>query len=374
MRSTRRRLLTRHGMPEVYTIVGTVASGFRTAQDRVLPASNDDALIELGMPGPSPISIDDVRAARERIAHYMPPSPLRSYPLLDAWVGHGIRVFVKHENFNPTGSFKVRNGLSFMTALSPDDRSREVIAATRGNHGLGIAFAGQAFGVRTTICVPLGNNPDKNAGMRALGAVVHEEGRDYDESLAVALEMQRANNAVIAHSTNDRNVMAGAATMSLEVLEQEPSLQSMVMSVGGGSQAVGAITISRALNPSIRVYGVQASGASAAWESWHARERRSTPNASTFADGLATRTTYDMAFPTLLDGLADFVTVSDAELAESMRQLMSTTHTMVEGAGAAGLAGLKVLAPRLEGQRVGIVISGGNVDEATLARVLKREL
>ena len=132
------------------------------------------------------VTIDDIRAAAIRLAPLLSATPLRNYRELDDAVGHGIRISVKHENFNPTGSFKVRNGLSFMTALADDARSRGVVAATRGNHGLGIAYAGRAFGVRTTICVPLGNNPDKNAGMRALGARLVEEGRDYDESVQVA--------------------------------------------------------------------------------------------------------------------------------------------------------------------------------------------
>lgn len=323
-----------------------------------------------------PISIDDVRAARDRISPYLAPSPspLRAYGELDAAVGHGIRLLVKHENFNPTGSFKIRNGLSFMTALDAAARARGVVAATRGNHGLGVAFAGAAFAVRTTICVPLGNNPEKNAGMRALGARLIEEGRDYDESVQVAERIRRDEGATIAHSTNDRQVIAGAGTMSLEMLEQDPALDAVVLAVGGGSQAVGALTVARALRPGLEVYGVQAAGASAAHDSWHEGKPVSRDRADTFADGLATRSAYDLTFPALLEGLEDFVTVSDAEIAEAMRLLLRTTHTMVEGAGAAGLAGVIRLAERLSGKRVGIVISGGNVDDVTLRRVLNREI
>lgn len=323
---------------------------------------------------PWPLSLDDVRAAHARIAPYMQPSPLYNYPLLDEAVGHGIQVLVKHENFNPTNSFKVRNGLSFMTALPEDQRARGVVAATRGNHGLGIAFAGRAFGVRTVICVPVGNNPDKNAGMRALGARVIEEGRDYDESVQVAYRLVAEEGMALAHSTNDATVLAGAATLSLEMFQQAGRLDAVVAVVGGGSQAVGALTIARALSPDTKVYAVQAAGASAAHDSWHAGERRTTERADTFADGLATRGAYDLTFPTLQAGLAGFVTVTDAELAEALRLLLSTTHSLVEGAGAGGLAGLRRLAPQLAGQRVGIIISGGNIDEATLRRIVNREL
>jgi threonine dehydratase len=320
----------------------------------------------------SPIAIDDVYAARERLAPYLAPTPMYAYPLLDEWVGHGIRVHVKHENFQPTNSFKVRNGLSFMSALPADQRERGVVAATRGNHGLGIAFAGRAFGVRTTICVPIGNNPDKNAGVRALGARLIEEGRDYDESLEVANRILAEEGGTLAHSTNDRNVVAGAATLSLEALSQVPELEAMVIAIGGGSQAVGALTVAQALRPSVTVHGVQAAGASAAHDSWHAKAMRTVDSANTIADGLATRTAYELTFPALRDGLAGFITVTDGEIAEAMRVLLRTTHSLVEPAGAAGLAGLRALAPRLAGQRVGIVVSGGNVDEATLKLVLDR--
>ena len=319
-----------------------------------------------------PISLDDIRAARERIAPFLTPTPLRTYSELDAAVGRDIRVFVKHENFQPTGAFKVRNGLSLMTALPDAERRRGIVAATRGNHGLGVAFAARAFGVRATICVPLGNNPEKNAAMRALGARVIEEGRDYDEATAVADRIMREEGATLAHSTNDPRVIAGAGTMSLEMLEQEPDLDAMVIAVGGGSQAVGALVVANALKPSLVVYGVQAGGAPAAHDSWHARRRLTTVSADTFADGLATRATYDLTFPALQEGLADFVTVTDPEIADAMRLLLRTTHSLTEGAGAAGLAGLIKLAPRLNGQRVGVVLSGANVDLETLRRVVRQ--
>jgi threonine dehydratase len=318
------------------------------------------------------VTLDEVLAARIRLAPLLAPTPLRSYRELDDAVGHDIRVFVKHENFQPTGSFKVRNGLAFMTALPDDARVKGVVAATRGNHGLGIAYAGRAFQVPVTVCVPLGNNPDKNAGMRALGARLIEEGRDYDESVEVAERIVREEGAVMAHSTNHPEIIAGAGTLSLEVLEQQPEIDAMVIAVGGGSQAVGAITVLGTMKPGAKVYGVQAAGASAAHDSWHARKPVRTDRAETIADGLATRSSYELTFPVLLAGLAGFITVTDDEIVEAMRLLLRTTHTLVEPAGAAGLAGLRKLTPQLEGKRVGNVLSGANVDSATLQRVLNR--
>lgn len=321
-----------------------------------------------------PISLEDVRGAQRRIAPFMSPSPLRRYPELEAAIGGGIALYVKHENFNPTGAFKVRNGLSFMSALTPEERQRGVVAATRGNHGLGMAYAGRAFGVRTTICVPIGNNPEKNAGMVALGAELIEEGEDFDEAMTVAARLVEERGALFGHSTDDRQVLAGAATISAEILEEAPQLDAMVVGVGGGSQAVGAIVMADALKPGLQIYGVQAEGASAAHDSWHAGERRTTSRATTFADGLATRATYDATFPVLRAGLSGFVTVSDATLANACRLLMRHTHSMVEGAAAAGLAGVLGLRSELAGKHVGIILTGANIDGATLRRVINNEL
>ena len=321
-----------------------------------------------------PITFDDARGARARIAEFLQPTALRRYPRLEELVGGDIQVFVKHENHQPTNSFKIRNGLSFMTSLDADERRRGVVAASTGNHGQGIAFGGRLLGVETTICVPSGNNPDKNAAMRALGATVVEEGRDYDEAVLVMQRLVAERGAVLAHSTNDPRIVAGAATMTLEILEQEPALDALVIATGGGSQAVGAMTVARTLAPRLEVFGVQAAGAPAIHDSWHAGRRLTTPRADTFAEGVATRTTYDLTFSALRAGLAGFVTVTDAETAESLRTIISVTHNLVEGAGAMGFAGVQKLRDRVAGKRVGIVFCGGNIDLATLRRILAGEL
>ncbi|HVX40945.1 MAG TPA: threonine/serine dehydratase [Gemmatimonadaceae bacterium] len=322
----------------------------------------------------APIGYDDVLEARRRIAPYLAPTAFRRYPQLDALVGGGIRMSVKHENHQPTGSFKIRNGLALMTTLGPDERSRGVVAASTGNHGQGVAYGGQLLGVDTVICVPVGNNPEKTAAMRALGATVVETGRDYDEAIAEMQRIAERDGRVIAHSTNDPRIVAGAGTMTLEILEQEPALDALVIAVGGGSQAVGAITVAGTLAPGLQVYGAQAAGAPACHDSWHARERRTTRGVETFAEGVATRATYDVTFPALLDGLAGFVTVTDAEIAESVRAILSLTHNLVEGAGAVGLAAARKLRDGLAGKHVGIIFCGGNMDTRVLQRILAREI
>ena len=326
-----------------------------------------------------PLTYDDVVAARARLAQYITPTPLRSYPLLDEAVGSGIRLLVKHENHQPTCSFKVRNGLSLLTALSAEERKRGVVAASTGNHGQGVAYGAALLGVNATICVPRGNNPEKNAAMRAWGARVVEDGRDYDESLQAMLRLAREEGRTIAHSTNDLRIIAGAGTMTLEIIEQAREsggemIDAIVLAIGGGSQAVGAMTVARELAPGVEVYGVQAVGAAAQHDSWHARERRTTERADTFAEGVATRSTYDLTYPALLEGLAGFVTLTDAEIATGVRLILSATHNLVEGAGAMGVMGAMKLREQLRGKRVAVAFCGGNMDSAVLRRILNKEM
>ena len=324
------------------------------------------------MTAPWPIAFDDIERARARIAPHLPATPLRRYPELDE--ATGARVLVKHENHLPTNAFKVRNAVSFMTALPPEQRARGVVAATRGNHGAGIAWAGARLGVPVVICVPRDNNPEKNAAIRGHGAELVEEGRDYDEAVEVATRIMRERGLVMAHSTNDTAVIAGAGTLSAELCEQADHLDAIVVGVGGGSQAVGAMVATRARRPGVAVYGVQARGAAAIHDSWHAGTRLTTERADTFADGLATRATYDLTWPALREGLAGIVAVSDAELADGVRLLLRATHNLVEGAGAAGLAGVLRLRAELAGKTVAIVLSGGNIDAATLGRIVTGQL
>ena len=321
-----------------------------------------------------PISFEEVLEAERRIRSRIPPTPLRRYAPLDEAVGGDTAIWVKHENHNPTNSFKARNALSVMTGFSEEERRSGVVTATRGNHGLGVAWAVSLLGFEVTICVPRGNNPEKNQGMRGLGAVLIEEGKDYDESLEVALRLARERGLRMVHSTNDRNVIAGAATVTLEILRDQPEIEALVVAVGGGSQAVGALTVARSVNPRTLVYAVQAERASAAHDSWHAGRPLAGASADTFADGLATRNVYDMTFPALKAGLSGFVTVSEAEIAEAVRLLLRTTHNLSEGAGAAGLAGVLKLRDNLSGKKAGIILSGGNIDAETLRRLVNREL
>lgn len=322
------------------------------------------------MTDPWPLSLADVTAARRIIEPWLVPTPLRSYALLDEAVGHGVKVLVKHENHQPTNAFKARNGLVCLAKLTDAERSHGVVTATRGNHGQGVAWAGGLLGIESTVCVPVGNNPEKNDLMRAFGAELIEKGDTYDDAVEVALELVESRGLTFIHSTNDLGVLAGAATIALEVFDQADSVDAFVISIGGGSQAVGALTVARELAPEAEVFGVQAAAAPTIHDSWHAGERRPGGIEPTLADGLATGDIYDATFSTLQEGLADFLTVTEEEIAASIRLLLRTTHNLAEGGGATGLAGLLKLAPRLAGKTVVVYLGGGNIDAASLRRVL----
>jgi threonine dehydratase len=317
-----------------------------------------------------PITYTDVLAAHDRIKPFLTPTPLRNYPELDSVVGHGIRVWVKHENHQPTQSFKIRNGLSAITALSAEARAKGVIGASTGNHGLGLAHAGKLLGVRVTICVPANNNAEKNAAIRALGAELVETGANYDESAAACAKLCDERGMTLVHSTNNQDVIAGAGTMTVEILEQRNDLDALVIATGGGSQAVGALCVAAAKKPSLSVCAVGAAGAPAQYESWKSGNLLSGRPVKTMAEGIATASAYPMTFDALKSGLREFVTVSEEEIYQAIRDYIRITHNVPEGAGAAGLAGLRKLAPKLAGQHVAIVLCGGNLSQAELKKAI----
>ena len=316
------------------------------------------------------VNFADILGAKERLAPFLVPTPLRNYPSLDKIIGHDIKTWVKHENHLPTNSFKYRNGLAAITALSLEEKQRGVVAATLGNHGQGVALAGKLLDVQTTICVPIGNNPDKNEAIRNFGGTLIEQGKDYDEAVKVAEDLVKKQNKIMIHSVNNNQVIAGAGTLTLELIEQCPDIDTLVLSIGGGTHAVGAITVTQALNPRIQIYGIQAVGAPANHDAWHAKKPIPGIKADTFADGVRTRNIYEKTFQPLQDGLTDFITVTEKEISHALCLYLEHTHNLAEGAAAIGLAGLLKLRDKLAGRKVGLVLTGSNIDRLTLQRVL----
>src|SRR5207244_7059287 len=242
----------------------------------------------------------------------------------------------KHENHNPTCAFKVRGGLKLVGQLTPDER-RGVITATTGNHGQSIALACQREGVPCTIVTPVGNNPEKNAAMRALGAELVEFGRDFDEARERVEQMQHERGLRYVHSANEPLLIAGVATYALEIFDEQPDVDVILVPIGGGSGACGCGIVRTGLGSRAKVIGVQAEQADAFSRSWTSGSRVVGDKADTFAEGMATRVTFDLTFGVLKTELDDIVTPSEAELAEGVRLALRTTHNLAEGAGAAPL-------------------------------------
>jgi threonine dehydratase len=313
-------------------------------------------------------TLQDVHEAQPRVYSVMQRSPLLRHPSLEQWLG--CNAWVKHENYNPTGAFKIRGGLNLLAQLSADDRRRGVISASTGNHGQSIAFASRMHGVRCRILVPVGNNPDKNAAMRAYGAEVIEHGRDYDEARLEVERLAEMDGWRYVHSANEPHLIAGVATYALEIFEEVPDLDYLFVPIGGGSGAAGCCVVRGAMAPRTKIIGVQASGADAFTRSWRGPERVTAERVDTFAEGMATRVTFDLTFAILKAQLDDIVTLDEPELEEGVRAAIQFTHNLAEGAGAAPLAAAKKYASKLAGTKVGLVMSGGNLDVKTLARIV----
>jgi threonine dehydratase len=312
-------------------------------------------------------TLADVLEARRRISPHLRPTPLFRYASLDELIG--AEVFVKHENHQPVGAFKVRGGINLISQLSPDERERGVIAASTGNHGQSIAYAARLFGVPATICVPERANPVKVASMRGLGAELVFHGRDYDDARERCEQLARERGSRYVHSGNEPLLIAGVATETLEILEEQPQTEVIVVPVGGGSGAAGACIVAKAVDPAVRVIGVQSAAAPAAFHSWQAR-RLVEDGSETFAEGLATRTAFELPQQILWQLLDDFVLVSDDEIRTAQATMIEATRNLVEAAGAAPLAAARRLGERLAGQRVALILSGGNASREQLLDVL----
>jgi threonine dehydratase len=316
---------------------------------------------------PAVPTMADVLEAARRIRPFLRPTPLYHYAALSDLVGTG--TWVKHENHQPVGAFKVRGGVNLVAALGPEERQRGLLAVSTGNHGQSIAYAAARHGVAATIYVPVGANPIKVDAIRALGAEIVEQGRDFDEAREHAEERAAEGGVRYVHSANEPLLIAGVATATLEILADEPSIDVVIVPVGGGSGAAGACIAGKAIRPELTVIGVQAEAAPAAYRSWRAHELVE-DRMETFAEGLATRVPFELPQRILWERLDDFVLVSDDELRNAVVRLLETTRNVAEPAGAAALAAALKLGGELRGKRVALVQSGGNISVAQLRDII----
>jgi threonine dehydratase len=312
-------------------------------------------------------TLADVLDARRRISPHLRTTPLFPYRSLSELVG--ADVVVKHENHQPVGAFKVRGGVNLVSQLTDDERERGVIAASTGNHGQSVAFAGRLFGVKATICVPEQANPVKVAAMRGLGAELVFHGHDFDDARERCEQLAAEHGYRYVHSGNEPLLIAGVGTETLEILEEHPDIEVIVVPIGGGSGAAGACIVAKAINPEIKIIGVQSEAAPTAYRSWRACELLE-DETTTIAEGLATRTAFELPQQILWELLDDFVLVSEEEIRAAQRLMIESTRNLVEAAGAAPLAAALRYPDLVGGKRVALVLSGGNATREQLLDVL----
>jgi threonine dehydratase len=312
--------------------------------------------------------LDDLEAATALVHAVMPPTPQYRWPLLAA--RSGCEVWVKHENHTPIGAFKVRGGLVYLDELRRAEPGvAGVISATRGNHGQSIAFAARRHGLAAILVVPHGNSREKNAAMRALGGELIEHGRDFDEAYDYAKQLAAERRLHIVRTFHPW-LVRGVGTYSLEFLRAVQDLDTVYVPIGQGSGICGMIAARDGLRLATRIVGVVSERLPAYALSMQQRQPVSTPSADTIADGVACRVPDASALEIILRDVDRVVTVSEQAIRAAMRHYFSDTHNVAEGAGAAPLAALLAERDRMAGRKVGLVLSGGNVDREVFANVL----
>ena len=318
-------------------------------------------------------SLSELETIAGRVYRVLQPTPQINWPLLTERAG--CEVWIKHENHNPTGAFKIRGGLIYVENLlnaSPANskfKKGGLCTATRGNHGQSIAYACSHFGIKSTIVVPEGNNPDKNRAMKALGAELVIEGSDFDESVEVAMRVADELDLYLMPSFHT-DLVKGVASYSLELLKSVPDLDRIYLPIGLGSGICGMIYAREALGISTEIIGVVSSSANCYQQSFDAGHAITTNSADTLADGIAVRVPNEQALSIMSGNVARIVAVSDDDIIDAIGYYFDDTHNIVEGAAAAPLAALLAERELNRDKKVGLVVTGGNIDRRLFARVL----
>jgi len=318
--------------------------------------------MKLGRP-----TFKDILEARSIIQSYLPRTPLYSYPqvnqLLDA------KVYIKHENHMPTGAFKTRGGINLISHLTREQKERGVVTASTGNHALSIVYACNLFSVPVTIVMPEKSNPTKVKAIRSLEANIVFFGRIFDESKDYAEKLAGERQSRFIHPANEPYLIAGVGTYALEIFEDIPSLDVLIVPVGGGSGASGCCLVKETINPRCKVIAVQAEMAPAAYLSWKSGKIVK-DKMETAAEGLATEIGYELTQEILRDYLSDFILVSEEEMVQAILLIMELIRNMAEEAGASPLAAALKIKERLKGKKVALVLTGGNISMPRLKQIL----
>ena len=313
-------------------------------------------------------TLRDVLKAEKVISSYLHPTPLVESRALSKELN--CRAYLKLENLQPIGAFKIRGGINLVSSLTGEEREKGLVTASTGNHGQSIAYAGRAFKVKTVIVVPEGANPYKVEAIRDLGAEIIFHGKDFDDARLKAEKMSIDEGYRYVHSVNEPLLIAGVATATLEVLREVPDVDVIVVPIGSGSGACGASIVAKTINPDIKVVGVQAEKAPAVYLSWKNRRLMTTESAETFADGLAARVAFELPFKILRRLIDDIVLVSEEELRKAIIYLLFKAHQVAEGAGAASTAAAFKLKEDIAGKKVALMLTGGNISIETLQKML----
>jgi threonine dehydratase len=310
------------------------------------------------------LTFADVLAARETVYRHLLPTPMWSYPVLDAAVG--ATVFVKHENVQPVGAFKVRGGLTLLAGMSTAERARGTVSYSTGNHAQSLAYGSAVYGAPCTVVMPAAANPAKAAAVRGWDAEVVLTGDDLEGAQRYAEELATREGARLVSPGDTPELLAGVGTLYLEILEAQPDLDAIIVPIGSGTGASAASVVAAELAPKCRVIGVQSELSRAAHDSWRSGNLERRPN-RTRVDGLATGRGFELPQRILRGRLADFLLVTDEQIGAAQRLLATAAHTLAEGAGAAGLAAVRARPDLFADKRIAVVCTGGNADAAELA-------
>lgn len=320
----------------------------------------------------SMITLEDIRQAQSAISPYICRTSLELSSTLSSQIG--TEVYLKMENLQKTGSFKVRGAMNKILSLSDGERRRGVIAASAGNHAQGVAMASSLLGIPSTIVMPENAPLTKITATESYGAQVVLSGRVFDDSYEKALEIQQETGAVFIHAFDDPAIMAGQGTIGLEIYEELPDVDTVLIPIGGGGLIAGVAVALKSLKPSVRIIGVQAAGAAGMIHARKMGKPESLPHADTLADGIAVKRVGDLTFATAERYVDELVTVEEEEISQAILTLMEKTKTLTEGAGAVGLAAALQGKVDLTGQKAVFIISGGNMDINFLAQIIERGL
>jgi threonine dehydratase len=314
------------------------------------------------------VNLLGVIKARAVIDRYLKRTNLTYYSELSRLAG--CEVYVKHENHNPTGSFKIRGAVNFLQHMSSEELEAGVLVATRGNHGLAMAWAGRFFHVPCTVVVPEGNNPEINRIVESFGADLIIHGHDFYDAQSYCDELVDSAGYYYVEQGNEPEILNGLGTMGLEILEDLPEVDVIICPIGGGSGCASLVKVAQAINPAVEIIGVQPERAAAFYESWKKGERVTLEAAYTVADGLAARSVFQLPFAIMKDSITEVVLLTEQEILQGIRLAVETTHNLAEGAGAASLAAALKIKDRLAGKKVALVMSGGNLDHEHLLQAM----